>query len=145
MDSRANHSPSENSPIGISHVLQTMDLFGKPVPGFKISGHERVNTTIGGFFTLFMMSILTIFGLVKLQQLLTHHNPTINTYTEVDALIGEKFDPLEHDFFMAVGLEEYTSKETKSDPRFVKWLATYIVYEDSQVVEKRSEFLYPCS
>ena len=122
-----------------------MDLFGRPVPGFKINGHERVNTTTGGLITLLMMSILILFGLLRLQHLLTHHNPTINTYTEVDALIDQKFDPLENDLFIAVGLEEYTTKETKSDPRFVKWLATYIVYEDSKVVEKRSEFMYPCS
>ena len=131
MESEDNRTQSENNPIGIAHLLQSVDVFGKPVPGFKVSGHERVNTTIGGLFTLFMMTILFLFGLLKLQQLLTHHNPTINTYTEVDAMIGETFDPLEHDFFMAVGLEEYTTKEIKGDPRFVKWLATYIVYKES--------------
>mmetsp|Transcript_42764 Transcript_42764/g.56462 ORF Transcript_42764/g.56462 Transcript_42764/m.56462 type:complete len:190 (-) Transcript_42764:1262-1831(-) len=46
---------------------------------------------------------------------------------------------------MAFTLEEYTSKEAKIDPRYVKWLATYIRYEDSVVVEKRSEPLHPCT
>ena len=46
---------------------------------------------------------------------------------------------------MAFALEEYTTKETKGDPRFVKWIATYIEYEDNKAVETRSEFLHPCT
>ena len=72
-----------------------------------------------------LMIILTLFGLLKLSHLLSFHNPSINTYTEIDALSGWDFDPVENDFFMAFALEDYSSKEARDDPKFVKWLATY--------------------
>ena len=58
---------------------------------------------------------------------------------------GEVFDPVNEGFIMAIGLEEYTTKEAKSDPTFVKWFANYIVYENNKPIEQRMEPLYPCT
>ena len=58
---------------------------------------------------------------------------------------GEVFDPKNEGFIMAIGLEEYTTKEAKNDPTFVKWFANYIVYENNKKVEQRMEPLYPCT
>ena len=47
------------------------------------------------------------------------------------ALSDYELDPTDNKFVLAFDLEEYTSKEPKDDPRFVKWVATYLVYENS--------------
>ena len=56
----------------------------------------------------------------------------------------EVFEPMNEGFTMAFGLEEYTTKEPKNDPTFVKWLAIYLVYDQGEIIEKRVEKLHPC-
>ena len=46
---------------------------------------------------------------------------------------------------MAFALGDYITREAKDDPKLVKWLATYIVYENNDGVEKRSQLLHPCT
>ena len=47
-----------------------LDIFGAPVPSFKISGHTTVRTKLGSFASIMIFALTLIFGLLKLQHLL---------------------------------------------------------------------------
>ena len=83
---------------------------------------------MGGIVSLAFMIVTFLFATVKFQELVTRHNPTINTYTlKNEYSSDDKMDLGDdsYDFSYAFGL---VSEEGKpfNDPRFVKWLATYV-------------------
>ena len=64
-----------------------------------------------------------LFAVLKLQHLLSKHNPTVNTFVQRDA-----FDETDvwrgadnDDFMMAFAVVDFVTGEVKNDPRFVKW------------------------
>lgn len=77
--------------------------------------------------------------------LINKDNPVINTFEQINAMQGEEFKPFEEGFAMAIGLEDYTTKEAKNDPTIIKWIARYLRYEDSQIIENRVEPLHTCT
>ena len=126
-------------------TLHKLDFFGTPIPSFNLNGKSNINTALGGCLSLSILYITFQYSMIKLLHLFKRHNPLINTYEESNALAGEYFYPSDEGFVIAVGLEEYTTKEPKNDPRYVKWIANYIVYEDSKISEFRTVAMNVCS
>ena len=98
-----NGGQSSTSGIGMPKMLLNMDMFGEPLPGFNIEGRREVRTYLGGFVSFVIIYILFMFSVLKLQHLLSKHNPVVNSFVERDAFDdsdiwnGEE----EQDFMMA--------------------------------------------
>jgi len=58
--------------------LLKLDLFGASLPGFSLAGEEKVRTHIGGLVSFVIAYTTLLFGLLKLNHLLTKHNPQVN-------------------------------------------------------------------
>ena len=64
---RSSSSARKNQPWWhIRNVFKNLDMFGKEVPAFNISGEQRVNTAIGGVFSTFIVVTAITYGTIKL-------------------------------------------------------------------------------
>ena len=72
--------------FGLPKVLLTLDMFGAPLPTFNLKGEEKVRTHCGGCTSLIIIYVTFLFATLKLQHLLSKHNPTVNTFVQRDAL-----------------------------------------------------------
>ena len=73
------------------------------------------------------MIVTFLFAMVKLQELVTRQNPTINEYILKNEYSSDDVMDLgdtTNDFIYAFGLVSVTGKPF-NDPRFVRWLGTY--------------------
>ena len=74
-----------------------------------------------------------IFGLLKLQHLLSKHNPSVNSFIKRDAL--DETDVWQYDeqdeFMMAFAVTQFPEVDiVKNDEFYVKWHADRIIQED---------------
>ena len=65
-------------------MLHTVDMFKETLPAFNIEGNRYVSTNGGGIISVTIMYIIFLFAVLKMQQLLSRHNPTVNTFVERD-------------------------------------------------------------
>ena len=92
----------------VTHSLKKFDLFGQPYPAFNLRGKNEINTFCGSIVSIVIIYIVIMFGSLKFAHLLSHHGPTINTYTQKNAFTSEDiFNSEENDFMVAVTLEDY--------------------------------------
>ena len=63
-------------------VLQRFDIFGQTLPTFNIDGKEKVNTIIGGFFTVIIFTIVLLYGITKFIHLESKNNPNVGSFTK---------------------------------------------------------------
>ena len=98
-------------------------MFQKPVPGFNIAGKTGVGTLLGSLCSLFLIIIMTLYGLIKFDHLISKHNPTITTLEEQHEF-GEDLVPvnLRDDANMRFAFSVLTTSKSESllDPRYVK-------------------------
>jgi len=108
-------------------MLLTMDMFGAPLPTFNVRGEESVRTYTGGFVSIIIIYVAFLFASLKLQHLMSKHNPSVNIFKEEDAFDADDvWSGDEQDFFMAFAVADFVTGELKNDPRFVKYNAEYI-------------------
>ena len=62
--------------------LKHLDMLSMPLPSFKIRGEEEIKTNIGAFLSVLLVTILFIYGFLKLVQLEARANPSITSYIE---------------------------------------------------------------
>ena len=75
-------------------------MFGALVPSFNIGGKQYVKTVAGTCASLSILTLVLIFGLIKLENLLLRKNPFLNTNTEtLDD--GVSYSTSSEDFMMA--------------------------------------------
>lgn len=93
-----------------------------------------MNTHFGGFISILFSFITFLYATLKVQHLLSRHNPSINTYVDEGAFdLDEKFSPLEQgDFMMAFQVTSWLDGD-KNDPFFVKWIAILWIYEENDL------------
>ena len=103
--------------FGFPKMLLTLDQFGAPLPGFNVKGEDSVRTYCGGLVSLLIMLLAFLFATLKLQQLLSKGNPSVNNYVQRDA-----FDENDiwrgnenEDFQMAFAVVNYVSGDVKYD------------------------------
>ena len=115
-------------------MLLTLDQFGAPLPGFNVHGEDSVRTYCGGLVSLLIMLLAFLFATLKLQHLLSKHNPSVNNFVERDAFDendiwrGEENE----DFQMAFAVVDYVSGDVKNDSNFVKWYAELVDTVDNK-------------
>ena len=125
VESQKNQQERGSRP-GWPNLLKKFDLFAAPLPGFNIGGETTVQSNTGGLVSISILSVTLLFALLKLQDLLTKHNPTISSFVEEDAFgPSDKFDTGHDDFMMAFALVRASKMEPYNDPRYYKWLAVY--------------------
>jgi hypothetical protein len=61
--------------------LGRFDLFGKPVPQFRLHGQEKVGTVVGSFLSLTMVSMVLLYSTFRCIMLVTGARPIISSYT----------------------------------------------------------------
>ena len=98
-------------------------MFAEPVPGFNIAGKYGAGTLLGSVCSLFLIIIVTLYGLIKLDHLLNKHNPTINTLTEPQEF-DEEINPVnlrdDTNMRFAFSIMDIDAQETLLDPRYIK-------------------------
>ena len=110
--------------IGPPTMLKTIDMFGAPLPGFNLGGEDTIKTYCGGLLSSFIIMITLLFASLKLNHLLSRYNPQVNDYVEKSHFDHtDIYSPREHDFRMAVRIENYLTGEMKHDSNMVKWFA----------------------
>ena len=118
---------------GRKFLLERIDVFGEAVPGFNLKGNNKVNTITGGIFSIFLYTVMFMYGLVRLQQLRDRHNPLISESTEIQAFSSsDKLNLNEIGFHFAFSIENYLTREQKADPRFVKYIVQQVGKNDGK-------------
>ena len=120
-------------------MLHTLDMFSEPLPAFNIEGHREVRTHCGGCVSLIIMYVLFLFAVLKLQHLLSKHNPSVNTFVERDVFDEEDiwYGAENEEFAMAFSVTHFIDGDVKNDPKFVKWYAEYVIQKDGELSFKQ--------
>ena len=64
---------------GLTRIFAKFDLFQKPLPTFNIRGNDSVPSVAGGCMSFVAMSILLVYGLMKMQTLLLRDSPNVSS------------------------------------------------------------------
>ena len=106
---------------GIKRALKQVDIFGRPVPTFNLYGKEKIKTISGGVVSLLIPIIVLFFACFKFIHLIHRLNPNVsqviqrNFYSDSDI-----FDTKEEKWRIAFALEDYLTKEMKTDEKYIK-------------------------
>ena len=120
----------------IRNVFKRFDTFGIEMPGFNVQGQTKMNTAIGGVFTVFIMFATIAYSAVKSIHLASGHNPVINVFTETNYYSAEDVVNLsESGFRMAFTVEGFVDQLAKRDPRYVKWFVRLVGTLDGEEFE----------
>ena len=104
------------------------------MPSFNLKGKEKVNTIVGGFFTLILFMIIFSYGTLKFSDLISKPNPIINSYYAENEMSGIPLNLNKRNYRFAFTVESYLDPiQQKNDPRYVK----YIVREYGRINGKR--------
>ena len=88
--------------------MQAMDMFGRPMPGFKVKGAKQVNSLLGSLCTLLILICVMMYASTKFVQLYSRHNPIISTHSEVKYYSSkEPMNLNQVNFRFAVSFEDY--------------------------------------
>ena len=110
-------------------MLLTIDMYKMPLPSFNIKGETHVSTHCGGCFTLMIIFVIFMFASLKLQHLLSKHNPVVNAFVDRDVFdendVWHAGD--DQDFMMAFAvIDLLNEQDIVDDPKFVKWYAEHV-------------------
>ena len=89
-----------------------------------------------------IFTVTFLFGLVKLDHIVSHKNPFINTYTETQDN-NTVYNTGEEDFVLAFAAEKFWSK-LLNDKRYIKWEVILWEYNDG-VLKNATYNLNPCT
>ena len=131
------------SPLAIAEKL---DLFSSPLPTFNLSGKPAITTYTGGFLSIGIIIVMMSYAYLKLDQLMAKHNPNISTLNEQAVYdSSEVLDFTEINFRVAFSMVSFFGRETKDDPRYVKYFARHfgkvdgVWYEEMLPIHKCTE------
>ena len=89
--------------------------------------------------SLIISYVTFLFAIMKIIELFRRDHPNVMTFEDLNLEDADSwFDTSKDNFMMAFALEDYY-EGTKSDPRYVKWVARHII----QVEEKMNVEFYP--
>ena len=119
--------------MNLLEPLKKLDIFGQPLPQANLGGQEKVRTHIGGFVSLLFANITFLFAILKLQHLMSKHNPSVNSFVEEGAFdLDEKFSTADKEDFMMAFQAVTWLDGVRNDPYYVKWMATYWIFENGE-------------
>ena len=127
-------------------------MFGAKVPNLNMKGKEKVTTSLGVFASMITIALTMMFASLKMQHLIERKNPDINVSTS-KAVHNDKFNKGQNgfktstdNFMMAFTVENETSKQIKSDPRYVQWVASFTDFDLSMNNRRRKYYpLHRCT
>ena len=91
----------------------------------------------GGIVTSIIVIIMLTYGIIKMIQLFSHHNPNVTEHIEKTVFdSSERLDLNEIAFQLAFSVVGYHSRELKNDPRYVKYLVRIFGRKDGKEYEK---------
>ena len=112
------------------NYIRSLDSFAKEVPAFNIQGQSKVQTLVGGCFTLLIMIITFSYATGKMIDLSQKKDPLVTQSVEKDIYDPSKGLYLNQaNFRFAIGATNY-DYEARNDPRYIKWLARLYMWED---------------
>ena len=88
-------------------AFKKIDIFGSQLPSFNLKGNERVNSIVGGFFTLMLILIISTYATIKFSNLITKPGPIINSYDNENSMAGVTVNLNEKNYRMAFTVESY--------------------------------------
>ena len=111
--------------------LKNLDMFKVGMPGFNLGGKTSVSTICGMLVSTIIYGVTISFGVIKLDQLLSHHSPLVNKHVLSNYLndrdgIKLSDKPGEGDqaqFPLAFSVEDYLDETNVIDHRYYKWIA----------------------
>ena len=106
--------------IAMPKFLKNADMFGAPIPNFNLRGRAEVKTSCGACISIVIFMLTFLFGVLKLQHLLTRKNPLI-TQNTIPLEAGERFDTGSDDFMMAFAVEDKKGVP-KNDTQYLRWM-----------------------
>ena len=87
-------------------------------------GRTTIPTITGGILTFLIFTLMMVYSLTKLLQLLQRHNPQVASFLEGGVLDSSLvFNFRDREWRFAFAIEGFLDKEPKEDPRYVKGLA----------------------
>ena len=69
----AHHRPKKKRYL--TSISETLDMFGAPLPTFNDKGKTEVHTTEGFIVSVVLLTVLMMFGAMKMEHLVKRHNP----------------------------------------------------------------------
>ena len=126
--------------------IRKIDIFYTDLPGFTFQGNSKGTSTVGGCATLFITLLSIQYGLIKLQGLLERLNPSVISVirpNEIDS--DQKYSTIENNFAVAFGIENYFSNESLDDSKYIKWVASYVRYENGESMGRTELLTYQCT
>lgn len=126
--------------------MRRMDMFLTPLPNFNLNGRQALRTPVGGAVTSVIFYTIIMYAALKLTHLLDRHNPNINSYTNRNAFeYSDEFEMGSQGFRMAFGVERHKTREVLDDPRYVKWYAAAIDWDDAKGRQVKEIPMHPCT
>ena len=108
MEQKSNSKKDANNGFIIFEKLKGLDMYGAPIPSFNMRGESAVQTHAGGFISLVIFFVTTIFCLVKLADMIQRQNPAVTLYVQREAFgDGDGFDLKKENFQIAVALQKH--------------------------------------
>ena len=94
-------------------------MLGENVPSLTMNGKSSIKTFTGAIISILVMSLTTLFALLKLQFLLMRKSPDVVEYIKASAFdYTDIYNTAENDFMMAISVENYYKGATM-DPRYI--------------------------
>ena len=107
----------KKSALDVRQVLNRVDIFGKPLPGFNLKGSDVVTTMVGGVSSIFIFAIVLLYGAIKFIHLQSKANPNVATYIREGSFSSaDILDLNDMNFRIAFAVEGFRSKDLKIDP-----------------------------
>ena len=118
------------------NYIRSMDSFAKDIPAFNINGQSQVQTLVGGCLTLLIFILTFSYATSKMIDLSQKKDPFITQSVVKDFYNPSKGLNLNQaNFRFAIGATNFSS-EAKNDPRYIKWIARLVYFQDGEEKEK---------
>ena len=123
-------------------------MFKEPVPGFNIAGKVGAGSLVGSLSSLFIIIIMALYGLIKIEHLLNKHSPTITGLVEPQEFDEQMspvsiYDDTGMHFAYSIMSTGYT--KSKLDPRYVKIITRVYTSFANGTATERLIGHHPCT
>ena len=71
-------STTEKAKTSFPNFVKRLDIFGQNVPQLNIRGEAKINTLLGSLFSISILFLTIVFGILKLEDLVLRKNPSLS-------------------------------------------------------------------
>ena len=117
----------------ISNFLKHIDIFGKKTE-LKMAGHSKYKTTLGGVFTLVLVSLSTLLFINYSSDIVYRHNPTV-VFSEIFSPNPEITDFSKETNFFTVGLQYPSGIQFVDYSIYIPQVYMYITDKTTNIIK----------